>query len=107
MQTRGRAGRVADDGTVTLRFPVSLRTEDDNRGNALTSADVTVDPTHAATDLGEMHVKITQAILESAGELRRVFGATPTGIDYTEVGGQEAGSDGGGWCQPGHLLQFR
>jgi hypothetical protein len=25
--------------------------------------DVTVDPTHAATDLGEMHVKITQAIL--------------------------------------------
>ena len=25
--------------------------------------DVTVDPTHAATDLGEMHAKVTQAIL--------------------------------------------
>jgi len=58
-----RVGRVHDDGTVTLRFPVTLRTEGDTRGNALTIADVTVDPTHAATDLGEMHVKITQAIL--------------------------------------------
>jgi mycoketide-CoA synthase len=58
-----RVGRVHDDGTVTLRFPVTLRTEDDTRGNALTIVDVTVDPTHAATDLGEMHVKITQAIL--------------------------------------------
>ena len=58
-----RVGRVHDDGTVTLRFPVTLRTKDDTRGNALTIVDVTVDPTHAATDLGEMHVKITQAIL--------------------------------------------
>ncbi len=58
-----RVGRVHDDGTVTLRFPVTLRTEDDTRGNALTVVDVTVDPTHAATDLGDMHAKITQAIL--------------------------------------------
>jgi mycoketide-CoA synthase len=58
-----RVGRVHDDGTVTLRFLVSLRTNDDTRGNALTSVDVAVDPTHAATDLRQMHVKITQAIL--------------------------------------------
>jgi mycoketide-CoA synthase len=58
-----RAGRVQDDGTVTLRFLVTLRTENDTRGNALTNVDVTVDPTHAAKDLGETHVKITQAIL--------------------------------------------
>ena len=58
-----RAGRVRDDGTVTLRFPVSLRTKDDTRGNALTVVDVVVDPTHAAKDIGDMHVKITQAIL--------------------------------------------
>jgi polyketide synthase 12 len=58
-----RVGRVHDDGTVTLRFPLTLRTEDDTRGNALTIVDVTVDPTNAATDLGEMHIKITQAIL--------------------------------------------
>jgi hypothetical protein len=56
-------GRVHDDGTVTLRFPVTLRTEDDTRGNALTIVDVPVDPTHAATDLAVMHVNITQAIL--------------------------------------------
>jgi hypothetical protein len=58
-----RVGRVHDDGTVTLRFPLTLRTEDDTRGNALTIVDVPVDPSHAATDLGEMHVKITHAIL--------------------------------------------
>jgi acyl carrier protein len=58
-----RVGRVQDDGTVTLRFLVSLRTEDDTRGNALTSVDVTVDPTRAATDLGDMQARITQGIL--------------------------------------------
>ncbi len=58
-------GRVHDDGQVTLRFVVSRRTEGDTRGNALTNVDVTVDPTLAAKDLGEMHVKITQAILEA------------------------------------------
>ncbi|OBG36946.1 hypothetical protein A5673_17365 [Mycobacterium sp. E3198] len=58
-----RAGRVHHDGTVTLRFPVTLRTENDTRGNALTVVDVAVDPTHAATDLGDTHAKITRAIL--------------------------------------------
>ena len=60
-----RAGRVQEDGTVTLRFLVSLRTEGDTRANALTNVDVTVDPTHAATDLGEIHAKITRTILEA------------------------------------------
>jgi NAD(P)-dependent dehydrogenase (short-subunit alcohol dehydrogenase family)/acyl carrier protein len=60
-----RAGRVHDDGTVTLRFPITLRAEDDTRGNALTVVDVTVDPTHAAKDLGEIHATITQAILDA------------------------------------------
>src|SRR5262249_49790107 len=39
--------------------------KDDTRGNALTNVDVTVDPTHVATDLGEMHGKITRAVLEA------------------------------------------
>ncbi|MGV7608844.1 fatty-acid--AMP ligase [Mycobacterium kansasii] len=60
-----RAGRVQDDGTVTLRFVVSLRTEGDTRGNALTAVDVAVDPEHAARNLGEMHAKITRAVLEA------------------------------------------
>ena len=58
-----RVGRIQDDGTVTLRFLVSLRTEGDTRGNALTSVDVAVDPTPAATNLGDMQAKITQGIL--------------------------------------------
>jgi hypothetical protein len=58
-----RVGRVHDDGTVTLRFLVTLRTKDDTRGNALTQVDVAVDPTRAATALGDIQVKITQAIL--------------------------------------------
>ncbi|OBI81005.1 hypothetical protein A9X00_09940 [Mycobacterium sp. 1245805.9] len=58
-----RVGRVRPDGMVTLRFPVSLRTEGDTRGNALTVVDVAVDPTHATTDLSDTQVKISQAIL--------------------------------------------
>ncbi|ORW97158.1 fatty acyl-AMP ligase [Mycobacterium sp. IEC1808] len=60
-----RMGRVQDDGTVTLRFMVTLRTEGDTRGNALTSVDVPVDPTHATTNLADMQAKITQTILEA------------------------------------------
>ncbi|OBI52407.1 type I polyketide synthase [Mycobacterium sp. E787] len=58
-----RVGRVQDDGTVTLRFLVSLRTDGDTRGNALTSVDVTVDPSHAPTNLADMQAKITHGIL--------------------------------------------
>jgi mycoketide-CoA synthase len=58
-------GRVHDDGTVTLRFLVSQRTDGDTRGNALTNVDVTVDPTHATTDLGEIHDEITRTILQA------------------------------------------
>jgi hypothetical protein len=68
-----RVGRVQDDGTVTLRFLVTLRTEDDTRGNALTSVDVTVDPTRAATDLGEMHAKITHGILAAMEDSNNDF----------------------------------
>jgi len=60
-----QAGRVKDDGSVTLRFVVSLRTEGDTRGNALTGVDVAVDPSQALTDLGEIQGKITQGILTS------------------------------------------
>ncbi|MCV7442422.1 type I polyketide synthase [Mycobacterium paraense] len=58
-----RVGRVRDDGKVTLRFPVSLRTAGDTRGNALTVVDVAVDPTLAATDLRDTQATITRAIL--------------------------------------------
>lgn len=60
-----RVGHVNDDGTVTLRLPVTLRTEDDDSGNALTAVDVRADPSQAVTDLGALHAKITQATLEA------------------------------------------
>jgi hypothetical protein len=59
------AGRVQEDGTVTLRFVLSRRTEGDTRANALTSTDVVVDPTHVAKDLGDLRAKITRATLET------------------------------------------
>ncbi|MHA7651302.1 type I polyketide synthase [Mycobacterium sp. ML4] len=60
-----RVGRVNDDGAVTLRLVANLRTNGDIRGNAITAIDTTVDPTPAATDLREMHLKITQTILDA------------------------------------------
>ena len=46
-----RMGRVCHDGTVTLSFPISERTEDDTRGNALVFPTVSVDPTHLSSNL--------------------------------------------------------
>jgi hypothetical protein len=56
-----RMGRVCDDGTVTLSFPISDRTEDDTRGNAVVFPVVSVEPTHLSTDLGELRLKFKQA----------------------------------------------
>jgi hypothetical protein len=58
-----RAGRIRDDGAVTLSFPVSERTENDSRGNALTSAVVTVDSTHVMSYLSGIRIKIKQALV--------------------------------------------
>lgn len=72
-----RVGRIRDDGLVTLVFPVSERTEDDLRANALTSAVVTVDPTHAASDLGDIRVKIKQALIELREKPNEMLGPLP------------------------------
>ena len=39
------------DGAVTLIIPTSDRTEDDTRANAVTLANISVDPTQVTTDL--------------------------------------------------------
>jgi hypothetical protein len=59
-----RTGRVLPDGTVTLSFPVGQRTADDTRGNAMTFAFITIDPAHAATDLGEIRGKLKERLTE-------------------------------------------
>ena len=58
-----RVGRVAADGSVVLAIPVNERAAADNRANAITGVDVTVDPAPAATDLREMRAAIKQALI--------------------------------------------
>lgn len=62
-----RMGRVTADGSVALAIPVSERTLDDTRANAVTNVDVTVDPTLAATDLREIRSAIKQALVRHQG----------------------------------------
>jgi hypothetical protein len=60
-------GRVTSDGSVTLAIPVSERTADDTRANAVTNVDVTVDPTPAMTDLRQIRAAIKQALIHRQG----------------------------------------
>jgi len=61
-----RMGRVCADGTVTLSFPISERTEDDTRGNALVFPTVSVDPTHLSSSLDEVRIKFKQTFADLA-----------------------------------------
>jgi hypothetical protein len=58
-----RIGRLrADDGAVSLIIPISDRTEDDTRANAMPFAKVSIDPTPVTTDLSGARVAIRQAL---------------------------------------------
>lgn len=59
-----RVGRIGADGSVTLSIPVSERTADDTRANAVANVDVTVDPAPAATDLREIRAAIKSALIQ-------------------------------------------
>lgn len=61
-----RMGRVCDDKTVTLSFPISVRTENDTRGNALVFPVISVDPVSSVTDLTEIRLKFKQAFADLA-----------------------------------------
>lgn len=54
--------RRAGDGFVTLHLPMSERTENDTRANAMAIATVTVDPKRVTTDLGDLRTAIKQAV---------------------------------------------
>ena len=61
-----RLGRVHPaDGTVSLSLPVADRAEDETRANAVSSIDVVVDPTGAATDLRKIRAAIKAALTHS------------------------------------------
>ena len=60
-----RAGRLSADGSVALTLPVSVRTADDTRANAITNIDIAVDPHDAALDLRDIRVTVKQALIRS------------------------------------------
>ncbi|WP_231999276.1 hypothetical protein [Mycobacterium sp. 1081908.1] len=72
-----RMGRVCDDGTVTLAFPVSDRTEDDTRGNAVVFPTISVDPAHLSSDLGEVRLKFKQAFADLTEITAELLGPLP------------------------------
>jgi hypothetical protein len=72
-----RMGRVRDDGSVTLSFPMSDRTENDTRGNALVFLVVSVDPTHLSSDLREIRIKIRQALADLSKTSEEMLGPLP------------------------------
>jgi len=54
--------RRAGDGAVTLQLPMSDRGEGDTRANAMSFANVSVDPTRVTTDLRDARAAIKQAL---------------------------------------------
>jgi hypothetical protein len=61
-----RMGRACADRTVTLSFPISERTDDDTRGNALVFPTVSVDPTDLTSNLEEVRLKFKQTFADLA-----------------------------------------
>jgi hypothetical protein len=72
-----RMGRAADDGAITLSFPISERTEGDTRANPLVRTRVTIDPTHAAGDLSEIRGSVKQALSEMAANSGEFLAPVP------------------------------
>ena len=54
--------RGAGDGAVAISFPVSERTEDDTRANALSFVSISADPAQVTTDLRDIRGAISQAL---------------------------------------------
>jgi hypothetical protein len=72
-----RMGRVCDDGTVTLSFPIGDRTEDDTRGNALVYPTISADPTRLSSDLGDVRLKFKQAFADLEETTRELLAPLP------------------------------
>ena len=72
-----RMGRVCDDGTVSLSLPISDRTEDDTRGNALVFPVASVDPTRLSSDLSDMRVKAKQVFADLADRSDQLLASMP------------------------------
>jgi hypothetical protein len=72
--------RRADDGAVRLIITANDRTEGDTRANAVSFADVSVDPTQVTTDLSGVRAAIKQALRtlrEAPDESLQILPLTP------------------------------
>jgi hypothetical protein len=72
-----RAGRLSTDGSVALTLPVSERTADDTRANAITNIDITVDPYAAALNLRDIRATVKQALIRSRDVLNERWKLLP------------------------------
>ncbi len=74
-------GRVSPvDGTVMVSVPVSERSADDTRGNALTAVTLRIDPTRATTDLQVIRNEMKQglaALVQNPNELLKPLPLIP------------------------------
>ncbi len=69
--------RRAEDGAVTLMIPLSERTLDDTRANAVSFANIGVDPTQATTDLSGIRVALRQGLQRAREEPEEAFQLLP------------------------------
>ncbi|QBX54589.1 hypothetical protein EXE58_03285 [Nocardioides seonyuensis] len=72
-----RFGRTDADGRVTLAVPVSVRTQDDTRANALDSVMVQVDPERLDRDLSELRRATKAALLRRAERPNEMLAVLP------------------------------
>lgn len=72
-----RMGRVRNDGSVTLSFPMSNRVESDTRGNALEFLFVSVDPTRLSSGLREIRTRIRRALADLPETSKEMLGPLP------------------------------
>lgn len=72
-----RLGRAGADGSVTLSWPVSERTDGDTRANALIAAKMTADPAIVTTDLNSVRSAMKSALAESTELSARLLAPLP------------------------------
>ncbi|MGY4708554.1 hypothetical protein ACXDF8_03150 [Mycolicibacterium sp. CBM1] len=79
-------GRVDEHGRAELSFPVSERTEDDTRANALTGMTLTIDPSIVTTSLREVRAELKRKLAGLADARFELLGPValapliPTGL---------------------------
>lgn len=70
-------GYADADGRVTLQLPVSQRTQEDTRANALTGTSVTTDAREVTTSLAAIRAELKQGFTSLAAEENKLMASLP------------------------------